>query len=97
MAGRRLPGCLALCGAMQLVAPAMVAGNLGSWPRPSWKGTWAAAVCAQGCTHGGESLAASCTVGYAAQLTTDTAMCDVVCVAMQDACVEHSLPAARVA
>ena len=83
--------------AMQLVAAATVAGSFGSWPRPSWKGTWAAASCAQSCLLGGELLAAPCTVSPAAQLATDTAMTDVVCVALQCACVEHSQPAARVA
>ena len=46
------------------------------WPRPSWKGTYAADYCAQGCILGGESLAASCTVGYAA---VGHGHCDVRC------------------
>ena len=82
---------------MQLVAAATVAGSLGSWPRPPWKGTRAAASRAQSCLLGGEPLAAPCTVSPAAQLATDTAMRDVVGVALHYARVVHIQPAARVA
>ena len=82
---------------MQLEAAATVAGSVGTWPRPPWKGTWAAASSAQSCLPGGESLAAPCTVSPAAQLATDTAMTDVACEALRSARVERSQPAARVA